>query len=105
MQRADAFAAKLAPRAHEEPQNRFQGMPSDGDSRAINSAMGQAGWIGLHWPADLGAKPDEDPAAAVTFHHFERALAEGRTPASVADAVLEAVVAGEPGVDSTGDQG
>jgi NAD(P)-dependent dehydrogenase (short-subunit alcohol dehydrogenase family) len=46
-----------------------------------------------NWPADLGAKPDEDPAAAVTFHHFERALAEGRTPASVADAVFEAVVA------------
>jgi 3-oxocholest-4-en-26-oyl-CoA dehydrogenase alpha subunit len=56
VQRADAFAAKLAPQAHEEPQNRFQGMPSDGDSRAINSAMGQAGWIGLHWPADLGGR-------------------------------------------------
>ena len=44
-----------------------------------------------NWPADLGAKPDQDPVGAVTFHHFERALAEGRTPASVADAVLDAI--------------
>jgi alkylation response protein AidB-like acyl-CoA dehydrogenase len=56
VQRADAFAAKLAPLAHEEPQNRFQGMPSDGDSRAINSTMGREGWIGLHWPVDLGGR-------------------------------------------------
>jgi len=47
-----------------------------------------------NWPAELGAKPDEDPANAVTFHHFERALAEGRTPASVADAVVDAVTEG-----------
>jgi NAD(P)-dependent dehydrogenase (short-subunit alcohol dehydrogenase family) len=44
-----------------------------------------------NWPAELGTKPDQDPVGAVTFHHFERALAEGRTPASVADAVLEAI--------------
>jgi NAD(P)-dependent dehydrogenase (short-subunit alcohol dehydrogenase family) len=47
-----------------------------------------------NWPTDLGEKPDEDPASAVTFVHFERALAEGRTPASVADAVVDAVIAG-----------
>ena len=46
-----------------------------------------------NWPAELGAKPDQDPVGAVTFHHFERALAEGRTPASVADAVLDAIAA------------
>ena len=46
-----------------------------------------------NWPAELGAKPDDDPANAVTRQHFERALAEGRTPASVADAVLDAVAA------------
>ena len=29
-------------------------MPSDGDSRAGYAAMGEAGWIGLHWPKRLG---------------------------------------------------
>jgi NAD(P)-dependent dehydrogenase (short-subunit alcohol dehydrogenase family) len=46
-----------------------------------------------NWPAELGAKPDDDVANAVTRQYVERALAEGRTPASVADAVVEAVVA------------
>jgi NAD(P)-dependent dehydrogenase (short-subunit alcohol dehydrogenase family) len=45
-----------------------------------------------NWPAELGAKPDEDPVAAVSRGYVERALAEGRTPASVADAVADAVV-------------
>ncbi len=29
-------------------------MPSDGDSRAAYPALGESGWIGLHWPAELG---------------------------------------------------
>ncbi len=56
IERADAFAAKLSARAREEPENRFQGMPSDGDSRAINSIMGRAGWIGLHWHTEFGGR-------------------------------------------------
>jgi alkylation response protein AidB-like acyl-CoA dehydrogenase len=56
VENADRLAARLARHAAEEPHNRFQGMPSDGDSRAVNSMMGQAGWIGLHWPADLGGR-------------------------------------------------
>jgi 3-oxocholest-4-en-26-oyl-CoA dehydrogenase alpha subunit len=39
-----------------DPSNRFQGMPSDGDSRAGYSAMGREGWIGLHWPERLGGR-------------------------------------------------
>ena len=54
---ADAFAAGLAHRLEqagaEEP---FQGMPSDGDSRSGYEAMGTGGWIGLHWPEELGGR-------------------------------------------------
>lgn len=46
-----------------------------------------------NWPDELGEKPPEAPANAVFRVHTSRALAEGRTPASVADAVAEAVVA------------
>ena len=53
---ADRFAAGLAARLAGEPDNRFQGMPSDGDSRAGYQAMGAQGWIGLHWPAELGGR-------------------------------------------------
>jgi 3-oxocholest-4-en-26-oyl-CoA dehydrogenase alpha subunit len=34
----------------------FQGMPSDGDSRTGYEAMGAGGWIGVHWPEDLGGR-------------------------------------------------
>jgi alkylation response protein AidB-like acyl-CoA dehydrogenase len=51
---ADDFARALAARLADDPQNRFQGMPSDGDSRAAYAALGEGGWIGLHWPAELG---------------------------------------------------
>ena len=54
---ADAFAAGLAARLElEEAEETFQGMPSDGDSRAGYEAMGAAGWIGLHWPARFGGR-------------------------------------------------
>jgi 3-oxocholest-4-en-26-oyl-CoA dehydrogenase alpha subunit len=51
---ADAFAGGLAARVADEPQLRWQGMPSDGDSRTAYAALGEAGWIGLHWPERLG---------------------------------------------------
>jgi alkylation response protein AidB-like acyl-CoA dehydrogenase len=53
---ADRFAASLAGRLAGEAENRFQGMPSDGDSRAGYEAMGAEGWIGLHWPEQLGGR-------------------------------------------------
>jgi len=55
-QDADRFAAGLAVRLAGEAENRFQGMPSDGDSRAGYEAMGAEGWIGLHWPEELGGR-------------------------------------------------
>jgi alkylation response protein AidB-like acyl-CoA dehydrogenase len=51
---ADVFAGALAARVADEPQLRWQGMPSDGDSRTAYAALGEAGWIGLHWPERLG---------------------------------------------------
>jgi alkylation response protein AidB-like acyl-CoA dehydrogenase len=53
---ADLFGAELAERLAGETENRFQGMPSDGDSRTGYRAMGEAGWIGLHWPEELGGR-------------------------------------------------
>jgi NAD(P)-dependent dehydrogenase (short-subunit alcohol dehydrogenase family) len=47
-----------------------------------------------NWPATMGAKPDNDPAGDVPRHYVEQAIAEGRTPASVADAVVDAVTSG-----------
>ena len=53
---ADRFAVELAARLAGEEENAFQGMPSDGDSRTGYRAMGEAGWIGLHWPEELGGR-------------------------------------------------
>ena len=53
---ADRFAAALAARIADEPGLRWQGMPSDGDSPAGYAALGEAGWIGLHWPERLGGR-------------------------------------------------
>jgi len=53
---ADRFGAELAERLAGEAENRFQGMPSDGDSRVGYAAMGEAGWIGVHWPEELGGR-------------------------------------------------
>ena len=54
--RADAFARRLAHRVPEDPRLRYQGMPSDGDSRAIYAALGEGGWIGIHWPERFGGR-------------------------------------------------
>jgi NAD(P)-dependent dehydrogenase (short-subunit alcohol dehydrogenase family) len=44
-----------------------------------------------NWPAEMGEKPADDPLADVSRRYVSQALAEGRTPASVADAVVEAI--------------
>jgi NAD(P)-dependent dehydrogenase (short-subunit alcohol dehydrogenase family) len=58
------------------------------------------GWVNTkivdadrNWPSHLGTKPDDDAAFAVMIGHAKRAIAEGVTPASIADAVAEAVTA------------
>ncbi|MHB1571395.1 MAG: acyl-CoA dehydrogenase family protein [Solirubrobacteraceae bacterium] len=53
---ADAFARSLAGTVASEPQLRYQGMPSDGDSHLVYRALGEAGWIGIHWPPALGGR-------------------------------------------------
>jgi 3-oxocholest-4-en-26-oyl-CoA dehydrogenase alpha subunit len=53
---ADAFARALTGRAAAEPQLRYQGMPSDGDSPAVYRQLGRDGWIGVHWPERLGGR-------------------------------------------------
>jgi NAD(P)-dependent dehydrogenase (short-subunit alcohol dehydrogenase family) len=47
-----------------------------------------------NWPADFGELPERDPIGAVIEPHVRRALAEGATPAFIADAVADAVIAG-----------
>jgi NAD(P)-dependent dehydrogenase (short-subunit alcohol dehydrogenase family) len=58
------------------------------------------GWVNTkivdadrNWPAHLGEKPADDPAFGVMVNHARRAIAEGVTPASIADAVATAVIA------------
>jgi NAD(P)-dependent dehydrogenase (short-subunit alcohol dehydrogenase family) len=46
-----------------------------------------------NWPAELGERPEDSPTFAIFRRHAERAVAEGRTPASVADAVCDAITA------------
>jgi NAD(P)-dependent dehydrogenase (short-subunit alcohol dehydrogenase family) len=46
-----------------------------------------------NWPDELGEKPGQDPMTEILRVHVTRAIAEGRTPASVADAVADAIVA------------
>ena len=53
---ADTFALSVADLVASEPQLRYQGMPSDGDSRAVYAALGASGWIGIHWPPELGGR-------------------------------------------------
>ena len=44
---AAAFAAALRPQLEDDPEWRRQGMLSDGDSREVTRALGEAGWIGM----------------------------------------------------------
>jgi alkylation response protein AidB-like acyl-CoA dehydrogenase len=67
---ADRFAAQLASELAGEADNRFQGMPSDGDSRAGYEAMGREGWIGLHWPEQLGGRGLEPLATVAAEERF-----------------------------------
>jgi alkylation response protein AidB-like acyl-CoA dehydrogenase len=53
---ADRFALSLSELVAGEPQLRYQGMPSDGDSRAVYQALGADSWIGVHWPVELGGR-------------------------------------------------
>jgi 3-oxocholest-4-en-26-oyl-CoA dehydrogenase alpha subunit len=53
---ADRFGARLATQLAADRTNRYQGMPSDGDSSVAYEAMGRDGWIGVHWPEELGGR-------------------------------------------------
>ena len=53
---AAAFAQGLAPTLADDPEWRRQGMLSDGDSREVTRALGEAGWIGMTWPEELGGR-------------------------------------------------
>ena len=53
---AEAFAAGLRPTLLDDPEWRRQGMLSDGDSREVTRALGEAGWIGMTWPEELGGR-------------------------------------------------
>ena len=53
---AAAFAKGLAPTLADDPEWRRQGMLSDGDSREVTRALGEAGWIGMTWPEELGGR-------------------------------------------------
>lgn len=55
-QAAEAFCRSVAPALETDLDLGAQGMPSDGDSREIYRRMGEAGWIGLHWPRELGGQ-------------------------------------------------
>jgi 3-oxocholest-4-en-26-oyl-CoA dehydrogenase alpha subunit len=53
---ATAFAQSARPALAEDPDWRRQGLLSDGDSREITRALGEAGWIGMTWPEALGGR-------------------------------------------------
>ncbi len=53
---AAAFCAGLQPLLESDPEWWRQGMLSDGDSVAVNRALGEAGWIGMSWPVELGGR-------------------------------------------------
>jgi alkylation response protein AidB-like acyl-CoA dehydrogenase len=53
---ARAFGDGLRPQLEADPEWRRQGLLSDGDSRPVTEALGQAGWIGMPWPRELGGR-------------------------------------------------
>jgi alkylation response protein AidB-like acyl-CoA dehydrogenase len=53
---AAAFAASLRPILVDDPEWRRQGLLSDGDSRDVTRALGEAGWIGMTWPEEAGGR-------------------------------------------------
>ena len=53
---AAAFCAGVRPLLEADPEWQRQGMLSDGDSLAVNRALGEAGWIGMSWPVELGGR-------------------------------------------------
>jgi NAD(P)-dependent dehydrogenase (short-subunit alcohol dehydrogenase family) len=59
------------------------------------------GWVrtkiidaGRNWPTALGERPPDDVLRPVMDPHLRRAIDEGATPASIADAVADAITAG-----------
>jgi alkylation response protein AidB-like acyl-CoA dehydrogenase len=53
---AAAFASGMRPLLEADPEWRRQGMLSDGDSRDVTRALGEAGWIGMTWPEGIGGR-------------------------------------------------
>jgi alkylation response protein AidB-like acyl-CoA dehydrogenase len=53
---AAVFSTALRPSLEEDPEWRRQGILSDGDSRDVTRALGEAGWIGMTWPEELGGR-------------------------------------------------
>ncbi len=53
---AHAFCSGLRPLLDGDEEWRRQGMFSDGDSREVTRALGEAGWIGMSWPTSLGGR-------------------------------------------------
>jgi alkylation response protein AidB-like acyl-CoA dehydrogenase len=53
---AAAFCVSVRPLLESDPEWQRQGMLSDGDSTAVNRALGKAGWIGMSWPRELGGR-------------------------------------------------
>jgi alkylation response protein AidB-like acyl-CoA dehydrogenase len=53
---ARSFSESLRPLLVDDPGWRRQGLLSDGDSRTVTRALGEAGWIGLPWPEEYGGR-------------------------------------------------
>ncbi|MEU3191614.1 acyl-CoA dehydrogenase family protein [Streptomyces sp. NPDC006992] len=108
---ARVFASRLAEELRGEAANRFQGMPSDADSRRAYQEYGRAGFIGLHWPQELGGQgldpADTDTVEEIFGYHWlplSSYLLSVKTignalrrfaPPTVAQTLLPQVAAGE----------
>lgn len=55
-EQAGDFCRTLQPVLEADPHWWREGVPSDGDSREVTRALGEAGWIGLSWPPELGGR-------------------------------------------------